>query len=475
MRIPVGLLLTVALGGNPVLAEPQEAHEPLAQDTLKLKNGNLFEGRVLSENDRTVTIRIGPGQVLEVPKQIIATLARVSRKDDPGKDGAAQRLRPRSEWFLLRNGEGRVLGKLHILVKAEEQGGYRLEEQWSFHEEDRRRMLVSRIETVDARLRPRTCFYRETVLGRSAQKALDEKLYQGEVQDEQLLLKTFDKQGRRQRKLPFQRGNLFPLLVEELLREGEARGARTFHASIYDPMEGLFELRRYELCDGVAVPESLIESADARQGRVRLVEWQSGGRTKREWISADGKILLIEVNGVHLVAEPISAELGTSLVRPEKLRAQRSFHELAELEIWLPRATWRFGRTTPTTLEILPPTPKSRVRAILGRGGEEPQHLQGVAEKMLSRWNLDHAWFQEKGQELFHTSGHALLRVHGGGKTEGGRLRLGEAVFLATPRGHLMLVAEAPATDWPSLSLEFREMTELVATSVWKPPAEPGK
>lgn len=469
-RRPRSLLLLGA--GLAALASAGPAQDA-GRDVVKLKNGNQLEGLILEEGAKSLSIRIGPGQEIEIPKSVIATYTRVS--EAPGNDERpANRWHQRHAWFRLKDADGNLVGKLAIHVRPDDDGNLRLEQQWTFVERDTRTFL-SRIETVDANLRPLRFQYRENLRPRNGENVLRERLLRGTVRNGKLELQEVLPGGRRERSIPFPPGNHFPMLVRELLRRGEAKGAHSFSASVFDPVEGVFELRRYNLADGVPAPAAA--GTPGRAGLARLIESESSGRIRREWISPDGRILLVEVNGVHLVAEPVSEATAAALRAFDKEKALPAWRTFAGLHLWLPRATWSFGPelVRGKLLQLRSSLPESDVKAWFLPEPAGGTTLQMVAQNFLQRWRLDEPWFREKSQDLVELSGRSCIRIDGGGKSAQGRLRRGRAYVLDAPSGYLVLSAQGPARTWGYLDLETREIIAGLRTTRTETVASQGK
>ncbi len=449
-RVPFSLVLSLVLAS---VVTPGGAQKPTKQDTVKLQNGNELEGRILAESESSLTIRIGPGQEIEIPKTRIATYSRLSRPEDPAAEAVASPWHQRDSWFLLRNADGAYVGKLHMLVHARGGKGYALEQQWTFVDA-RIKTLVSRVENVDRSLAPRSFQYRETVVRRRDERVQRERLVRGEVRHEKLLIDETNPAGRQKRSIPFPAGNLFPMLVEELLRRGGADQAHSFAASVFDPLDGTFELRRYSLVDGVPSPTPPRAGASVRDAVVRLIECDSRGRRRREWVARDGRILLAEVNGVNLVAEPVAAETGLRTRSFDKIRAVPTWRPFAGLELWLPAATWKFGREVERgrVLDLVVPIADASVRVCYLDSKTDEVLLLGAADDFVRRWLLDEPWFKERSRDSLEIGGRACVRVDGGGKAADGKLRLGRVFVLEAPTGYLVVAAAAPAKTWDFLA-----------------------
>ena len=472
---------------------PAQSEAP-EDDVIRLKNENVLQGVILGETERTVTIRVGPGQEIEVLKENIASLVHVTDAADAAEEDGAGRTQwaTRDSWFRIKDADGRIVGKLHLVARPETDGTLLVEQQWTFVAGPNT-VRIQRIESADGRMQPLSFLYRETVfrggsgtvlssgdkptavvptggkadaakatvpehpLAKSGQRAVRERLVRGFVRDGKLHIEETGSGGRQKRSIPFLNGNGFPLLVEESLRRGGSRGAKSFHASVYDPMEGLFELRRFILADNVPSPETLFTDGKAKPGRSRHVVWESNGRHQREWIAADGKIQLIEVNGVHVVAEPISSDTGRRLVKFDLLKGSAAWCRFAGLNLWLPRATWRFGRQRPKSgvLDLVSGITDTHVRVWHVRPAAATAVLQGVAESCLNRWKLDHPWFKESSQDLVEVGARVCVRIDGGGRTDNGPVRFGRVYVLTAPEGHLIVTGHAAAPQWAALSFEL--------------------
>ncbi|GEM_PF-2741521 len=457
MNAAAFFLLLALYPPSPVLPGfPEGSGAP--QDRLLLRNGYMLEGRILKRDGETFRIELGPGQVVEIEAARVRKVLegprpspgggregqdsegdggrirgrkggaepRPTRKaprdegrgslpadrgDEEGKGGAAiADWKVRDAWFRLRDETGKVLGTLFLCAQAGEAGGFHLEERWNFYEGGER-TVVQRIEDLDPRGRTKSFLYRENVLRRGTTRSLGERLVRGRIEGERLFLDEVGPKGRVRRTLPFLRGNRLPLSFrEEARQEGFEEGIR--ECPVYDPLEGVSELRSLGVRKRDPVARGLFREGEREAGRARRLEFRSPDRVRREWISAEGRVLLIEVNGVHLVAERIPSELGRRLVEPERMKAGPSVRSWAGFECRLPRATWSFapGGRGPV-LVLRPPVEGARVRWVLQPLADRRQLLPGAVEDGLRRFLLDHPGFEEKKRGSFQEGGEAWTEV----------------------------------------------------------------
>ncbi|MCH7554022.1 MAG: FAD-dependent oxidoreductase [Chloroflexi bacterium] len=196
-------------------------------------------------------------------------------------------------------------------------------------------------------MKPKYSYYREVVTSNNGRKLLNERILEVRVKGGKLEITEITPKGRKTTSIFFQSGHQFPLAARERLRQGEASGAKSYQVSIFDAMEGSFEFRVYELSEDVPFAKERFPSTSVAKGMARLIENSAFGRMQREWVSREGQVLLMEVNGLELVAEPISVELGLKLQEGGTLATMQvspSYRTIGGFELWLPSASWRFTR-----------------------------------------------------------------------------------------------------------------------------------
>ncbi|PIE24340.1 MAG: hypothetical protein CSA62_03400 [Planctomycetota bacterium] len=447
-----GLLLAA-----PTLAQKEDTLRPKS-DLIELRNGAKLEGRILAEDENSLCIEIGPGQRITLPKKQIASFLRLQNRDAITKRPVwPVGLGPRDDWFRLRDAEGKVVGTLRLICKAEKDGLFHLEESWLLFENHLGQLRVSlekrgkkierkaekqsrrtatrliRIERVDGELEPRACYYREQLVDLARDRTLYERIFDAEISHGYMRFKEQSTRGKQRQSLPFPAGSRLPLVVQERLRRGVARGAEAYHVAVFDPMEERFELRKFRVDDAAPVPAAFTRSKTSRRGQARQVEWKSDGRVHREWISAEGQVLRIECNGVHLVAEPVSEAYAQALERPEAERQLPSVQRFGEVELWLPRATWAFGNLHAGGQQLPIQAANSSAVVSIQKAERDPQQLLvGVAQDFLRRYRLEHEDFDSQSQELIEMDGRKAVRIDGQQKSAKGRIEKVRIYVFAT-------------------------------------------
>ena len=169
MRGPWLLLLTLALVFvAPAAADDGSEPDAAAEDTVVLNNGSVWTGRILREDDTSVTIeRVsasgGVGR-LTFPREDVKLVRRGRPADEAARDGGPRLIR--DEWFLLRS-SGRMVGTRHLQlwsVKSRGLPGYRLEEEIDFFSQGPHLPAThtQRVEEVDLLFVPRLLAWRES-------------------------------------------------------------------------------------------------------------------------------------------------------------------------------------------------------------------------------------------------------------------------------------------------------------------------
>ena len=447
-------------GVLPAQKEQLLGQQLLEKDMIKLKNGSVFEGLVINETSKSVTMRIGPGQVLKMAKSQIATYIRHSDKDAvSAADLGKFRLKSRNQWFRIREGNGKVIGSLHLIARPDQGELFRLEEQWRFHGKGSL-TVISRIEQIDLEMKPKYSYYREVVTSNNGRKLLNERILEVRVKGGKLEITEITPKGRKTTSIFFQSGHQFPLAARERLRQGEASGAKSYQVSIFDAMEGSFEFRVYELSEDVPFAKERFPSTSVAKGMARLIENSAFGRMQREWVSREGQVLLMEVNGLELVAEPISVELGLKLQEGGTLATMQvspSYRTIGGFELWLPSASWRFTRIKHggAWLHLDSGIPGTEISVRFRRRiGKKDEPLLNVAMAFLKEWKLDHPWFEETDMELTEIRGRQWVDITGVGKDKKGKWQHGRLFVCKTDadEGHLLLAANAQRKSWKRLA-----------------------
>lgn len=170
MRRLLSVFLLACLLGSAASARADEGDDPApaAEDTVVLQNGSVWTGRIIEEDDTSVTLeRVSPtGGVgrLTFPRKEIELVRRGTPRSEAARGGGPRLIR--NEWFLLRS-SGRIVGTRHLQlwsVKSRGLPGYRLEENVAFFAQGPHLPGTStqRVEEVDLRFFPRLLAWRES-------------------------------------------------------------------------------------------------------------------------------------------------------------------------------------------------------------------------------------------------------------------------------------------------------------------------
>lgn len=302
-----GLLLTplaVAHAGD----EPRPA-APTA-DVIVLKNGSVFEGRIVKESDTEIILE--HGSVSGGTARITLARADVSQiRRGTGQAAPRGGERPiRNEWFLLRSG-GRIVGTRHLELWSVRTGarpgnpgrpGFRLEEHIEFFAQGPQlpATRTHRVEVVDLRFFPLLLSYREIgdASGVPGGPRRYERSISGNVKKGVWYGASFVRGVARRHEVPVPGGVRGRLgFREHLLRL--PRKVQLIDAHVIDPdVMGLVRVR----AGFAAIPEP---GADA--GRGHEFHWEEGDRRLISFFHRDTSPIREEV-AEGLTALPASRE-----------------------------------------------------------------------------------------------------------------------------------------------------------------------
>ncbi len=227
--------------------EPRDVAPPLAEDVVVLTNGSEWRGRICRETEREIEIeavgRSGSVQRVSLPRARIAEVRRAPR------DGAEPVLGAREEseeWFLL-HAEGRIVGWRRVSVtrvRSSQFSGWRLEEEILEFAQGRHlpETRTRRLEVIDDEFVPRLIEYREASEAEGSRGY--ERLVSGEVENGVWrLVATGDGETRR-RNVDIPPGARGALAWREWMRRATPRAIGLFDAHLVDPAaEGLTPLQ----------------------------------------------------------------------------------------------------------------------------------------------------------------------------------------------------------------------------------------
>ena len=324
----IAICLSLALCQDP---EPAERGR---LDVVTLKSGGRLEGRILEETPSFLRIRLDEGTVVGFEKKRLSTIARAA--GPVAGEPVTAALEPRDQWFVLHDGEGRAVGWLHATVTANAKGQIRLGEEWQFHQ-GRETTEVTVLEVANRDLTPQTCFYHERTR-LPDQRIVRERVVQGTVEGERLIVDT-RAAGRRQRHTyPFPVGSTFSLLAIEALRQdpeaaGLGVGHRLFDAASAELVSRLFSTHRWRRTKW-----------NGKVVTVRELVTSYGAATNTEWLDASSGTMRREVNGPSLVALPVDAPRARRSAKYARSVGGNSFRAEQDKKfgMWLPNPAWQF-------------------------------------------------------------------------------------------------------------------------------------
>jgi hypothetical protein len=298
-------------------------------DLVELPNGELLEGRILTQIDGYVELELarggivgfGRGQFSAVRRGAGSTVRAVPQLD----------IAPSDQWYLLHDGTGKAVGWLHSTVQVNAEGVLRCGEEWEFVT-DLRHTAVSMVETAKTDLTPLSSYYRERVSDDGARHLREERIVEAKVQDSVLQVQRLTGEGRQERALPMPEGATFTLLALAGLRAGRAVPEK--RVMVFDP--GQEEIAWLEL----EPARKRTVYLDGRAREASEIAWRSPSGRNAEWLEG-GRTVRREVNGPALFGVPCSAE--TAQHGPEHgapLPGSLVVDEDKRFGLWLPNPAW---------------------------------------------------------------------------------------------------------------------------------------
>lgn len=329
------VLLSLVLCQDPQVASPA----PTSLDVIELSSGETVEGRIVLELGSYLEIEVMPGAKVGLRKTQIAAIRRGAGGPAPTP---AQAVIPASNrWFTLHDATGQAVGWLHSTVTAAEGGGVKVAEEWEFSA-GTRHFQVTVLETADAQLQPKSCYFRERIceelVGQVADqpvarraRVVDERIVEASVVGGQLQIGRLRREGRDERTLPWTAGSTFPLLFREAARSNSAPVTKT----VFDPASEELATRSF------AADRRRQVLVDGKPVQVTEQQETAGVVANLLWRDASGRVLRREVSGPSLVALPSTPELARGAVaRGERLPAACAVEASGKFGLWRPNPAW---------------------------------------------------------------------------------------------------------------------------------------
>ena len=327
--IGTALLLSLALVQVP---DDPVTPPPPPSVVIELKTGGRIEGEVTLETADYLELRTGPGTTIGFERSKIASIERGSTA--PARASEPAPLRPRDEWFVLHDAEGRMVGRLHSTLTFDADDRLRIGEEWEFRG-DKNTTEVTLLEVVRKDLAPVSCVYHERVRRPGDGRVEKERLVRGTIDGDQLIVDKTSSDHEERTTYSAPPDLRFPLSLLESLRQRRSWIAAESH-DVFDPRTEQFEHREFSPTRRrVAWHDAIVD--------VREVTHKEAQRESNEWLDASSHTLRREVNGPALVAIPVDKAPGPSSdaprdpVFPPTVVADAS----GRFGLWLPQPSWR--------------------------------------------------------------------------------------------------------------------------------------
>ncbi|MBM4061203.1 MAG: hypothetical protein FJ265_08925 [Planctomycetes bacterium] len=450
-----------------------------ALDIVELRNGDRLEGRITTCLDGYVEIRLDAGTTVGVG---MAQVARVRRGAGGMLPGRAPALRPRSEWFVLHDGNGASVGWLHAAVVVAADGAVQINEEYEFVI-GRRRYQVTSLCRADAQLRPVTGYFRERigepVLGvallapgadGAGDRIVQERIVEATCRGDELHLARLDRSGRSERTLGGAAGATFPLLARELARlPGGALGPVT----VFDPVSGELAVRRF------LPPRARRVPGDGTAQQVTEITEASAAGRNSEWVDAHQRTLRRELAGPTLVAVPSSEGSARAVVGAARIPGALLREKGGDFGLWVPNPAWRVVDGQPAG-QLALACDVHGASIGLARLDHLPGASLDTAAQAVANWfHLLHPGLGIGSRTAATVRDRPALRLEAGGPAAAARA----TIDVIPHRGaFLVLVCRAPAAAWEELEPDFafvRASVELdargLAPELQGPLAETGR
>lgn len=337
MSFPLALAALVSCLQDPL---------PTRTDVVVLRSGEELTGTVLVDTPSYLEIRVGSDTTVGIERADVREirrgetppleLARAGQQAAP-EGGSSAALVPRDAWFVLHDGEGRCVGKLHATLRIGDDAEIRLAQEWEFVTE-RGRTQVTELETLTRDGAPVSCFYHERTQHPGERDPRDERIVRGEYDGNQLRLVRTNERGSERSVYEIGKGLMFPLALHELLRQRPASLAHGGTRMLFDAGRDELVQTTYR-ADGRRRVE-----LEGRTLDIREVQAGDGARTNTAWVDGGGQCVRREINGSALVAVASKKDVAGSLVASQAKAFPSAVLREADgrFSLWLPNPVWRF-------------------------------------------------------------------------------------------------------------------------------------
>ncbi len=427
-------------------------------DIVELKNGDQLEGRVTTQLDGYVEIELQAGATIGLSMAQIASIklgAGAAAREGKGP------MQPRSEWFVLYDGEGKSVGWMQAGVAVASDGTLTISEEYEFQQAHRRYQVTSLCK-ADTHFVPQSCYFRERIseplLGVSlvtgenvgqADRVVDERIIEGVCQVDHLRVQQLDHSGRRERDLPWSERHTFPLLARAIARH---TGAALPQTTMFDP----------------ANDEIVVRTIDAARPRritwdgkpLEITEFAESSATGRNsvWLDATAQTLRRELAGPALVAVRSEADSARRLAGGVSIPSSFAIEAGGTFACWRPNPCWNVVEEVPAGRLVLSgPVPNASI-AITRLDHLEPGASLATAADAVGNWFLLlHPELRFESRSSTQIKGKDAIRLCANGK----HLRATVDVVPQEER-FLILVCIADRQVWDELQPDFDFVTRSI-------------
>lgn len=428
------------------------AQDRAPADSVRLKNGLTLEGVITAEQAGYVEIRLPGGLVVGLERARIDHVTRGTAVAEEPRQGALQ---ARDDWFVLHDGDGQVVGRLHATVVVAENGELRVGEEWTFTGRDET-TEVTRLEIVDEELAPVSAFYHDRIRGRN-DRIVRERVCRAWREGDRWRAELRSAAGPSRKSYPYDATMKLPLFWAEAARQQAPAGGST--ALVYDAALAEFVEQTLE-----APRRRLVPKGNQVIAVVELT-WRTGDARSAEWIDAAARPLRREVAGLALVALP--ADRAGALQAPSGRTQPGScvVETGGRFGLWLPNPVWRPGAVAGGRVAIEAPLHAAHALLFELDGGASGAGLESVADT-LQRWLLlVHRNLRVTRREPARVRGRSAIVLEASYEpiVDGQAKNHRAIAYVIAGAGHpLALCVTAPAAEIPLLAADI----DRIATGV---------
>jgi hypothetical protein len=449
--LPFALLLSFLCQDPPPAAVDRNA-----LDVIALANGDELIGRITTELDGYIEIRLEAGAVVGLS---LAQVAGVRRGAGPSASASAS-LPASNQWFVLHAADGAAVGWLSTAVVPQPDGALSIREEYEFQQGNKRYQITS-LASADRDGRPLDCYFRERISEPvlvslalpSPADGQQERIVEATCRGDRLAVQRLARDGRAEREMPWPNGASFPLLARTFARQpGAVAGER----QLFDPAAEELIVCRYEpsklrrvVLDGTAAQVT------------EVAETSSAGRNS-EWVDGSFRTVRRELAGPALVAVPSNADSAKFAVGAVQIAGAIAAEAGGTFGLWVPNPAWQVESELPAGQVALVCPPHGAAVALTSLDYLEPgASVEAAADAVANWFRLLHPELQRNGREPATLRDRASIRLSADGRR--GQVKWHAEVDVVPHRGgFLVLMCSAPAAAWEELATDFAFLRRCV-------------